>query len=141
VSRDLYFGAPAHLRQERCDRVLAAYRSELRAAELVVATPQRRSIRRDPPPVPAALTPTSDPLLLRVAEEIEYARRMLDSMGDALSNDPAVVGRHAVQLQSFDIIGQMLGHLATIVQSSDPAGAVERIGMAELKARLKRYTL
>jgi hypothetical protein len=141
VSRDSYFGAPTHLRQERCDRVLAQYRSELHAAEPVAASPQRRSIRRDPTVVPAALTPTSDTLLLRVAEEIEYARRMLDAMGDALSSDPMVITRHAVQLQSVDIIGQMLGHLAAVVQSSDPAGAVERIGMAELKARLKRYTL
>jgi hypothetical protein len=141
VSQDLYFGAPAHLRQERCDRVLAQYRSELRTAERVAPSPQRRSIRRDPPATPAALTPTGDPLLLRVAEEIEYARRMLETMGDALSNDVIVVSRHAVQLQSVDIIAQMLGHLAAVVQSSDPAGAVERIGMAELKARLSRRAL
>ena len=111
------------------------------AAQSPKPDPQRRSIRRDPPPRPPALTPTSDQLLLRVAEEIEYARRMLDLMGDALSNDPIVIARHGVQLQSVDIIGQMLGHLATVVQSSDPAGAVERIGMAELKGRLKRHAL
>jgi hypothetical protein len=141
VSRDLYFGAPAHLRQERCDRVLAQYRSELRAAEPATAGAQRRSIRRDPVPTPAALVPTDDKLLLRVGEEIEYARRMLETMGDTLSSDPTVIGRHAVQLQSVDIICQMLGHLAGVVQSSDPPAAVERIGMAELKGRLKRYAL
>ena len=141
MSQDLYFGAPAHLRQERCDRVLAQYRSELRAADPAEVGPRGRSIRRDPPPTPDALLPTDDKLLLRVAEEIEYARRMLETMGDSLSSDPTVIARHAVQLQSVDIICQMLGHLAAVVQSSDPPGAVERIGMAELKARLKRYAL
>ena len=141
MPRDFYFGAPAHLRQEQCDRVLAEYRSERRAAAPAGPGPTRRSIRRDPPPMPAALAPTDNPLLLRIAEEIEYARRMLDTMGDALSSDSTVIARHAVQLQSVDIIGQMLGHLATVVQSSDPAGAVERIGMAELKARLSRRAL
>jgi hypothetical protein len=46
--------------------------------------------------------------------------------------------RHAVALQSFDIIGQMLGHIADVTRSSAPDRAVERIGMCELKARLAR---
>ncbi len=99
---------------------------------------ERRSIRRDPPPLPKALVPTDDPLRLRVAEELEYARRMLDLMGDELANDPAVVMRHTRSLQSVDIVGQMLGHLDDVVRSSDPPGAVDRIGMCELRARLTR---
>lgn len=129
-----YFGAPAHLRgaatpaQARCDAIQADYRAD----------GKRPSIRRDPPPLPAALTPTDDLLSLRLAEELEYARRMLDSMGDELSADMTVVMRHSVSLQSIDIVGQMIGHIANIVRSSDPAGAVERVGMCELKARLLR---
>ena len=99
---------------------------------------ERRSIRRDPPPLAQALVPTDDPLRLRLAEELEYARRMLDLMGDELAGDPAVVGRHTRSLQSVDIVGQMLGHIAGVVRSSDPSGAVERIGMCELRARLTR---
>ncbi len=99
---------------------------------------ERRSIRRDPPPLPAALVPTDDPLRLRLAEELEYARRLLDLMGDELANDPAVIVRHTRSLQSVDIVGQMLGHIATVVRSSDPPRAVERIGMCELRARLTR---
>ncbi len=99
---------------------------------------ERRSIRRDPPPLPRALVPTDDPLRLRVAEELEYARRMLDLMGDELANDPALVLRHTRSLQSVDIVGQMLGHIASVVRSSDPPGAIERIGMCELRARLTR---
>ena len=128
-----YYGAPAHLQsaQARVDAIQAEHRS----GEV------RRSIRRDPPPIPAALIPTDDELKVRLAEELEYARRMLESMGDALSNDSAVVMRHSVSLQSIDIIGQLLGHVASVTRSSDPIGAVQRIGMCELKARLIRYTV
>ena len=117
--------------QDRCDAIQADFR----------AKPQRPSIRRDAPPLPAALTPTNDALMLRLAEELDYARRMLDSMGDELCSDPALVMRHAASLQSVDIIGQILGHVASVVRSSDPSGAVERIGMCELKGRLKRTSI
>lgn len=131
-----YFGAPAHLgnaaaggpgAQARCDAIQA----EFRAAE----APQP-SIRRDPPPL--ALVPTDDLLRLRLAEELEYARRMIETMGDSLAADPALVMRHMVELQSVDIVGQMLGHIANVIRSSHPEGAVDRIGMCDLKARLTR---
>jgi hypothetical protein len=135
-----YLGAPAHLRtdprtmvraQQRCDAIQADFR----------AKPQRPSIRRDAPPIPPPLVPTDDSLKLRLAEELDYARRMLDSMGDEFSADPALLMRHSVPLQSIDIVGQILGHIATIVRSSDPDRAVERIGMCELKARLRRTSI
>ena len=118
--------------QERCDIIQAEFRAEPKA---------RRSIRRDAPPLPAALVPTDDLLRLRLAEELEYARRMLGVMGDELSSDGLVVSRHMTALQSIDIVSQMLGHVASVVRSSDPDGAVERIGMVELKARLTRKSV
>jgi hypothetical protein len=117
--------------QQRCDAIQADFR----------AKPQRPSIRRDAPPIPPPLVPTDDSLKLRLAEELDYARRMLDSMGDEFSADPALLMRHSVPLQSIDIVGQILGHIATIVRSSDPDRAVERIGMCELKARLRRTSI
>jgi len=66
---------------------------------------------------------------------------MLQLMGDELSSDRGLVVRYPTALQSIDIVGQILGHIADVVRSSDPAGAVEHIGMAELKARLKRSSL
>lgn len=116
--------------QAKCDAVQAEFRAE-----------PRRPLRRDPPPVVAALVPTDDPLRLRLAEELAYARRMLDAMGDALSADPVVVSRHLVSIQSIDTFGQLLTHIANVIRSSDPYGAVERIGMAELKARLTRTSI
>lgn len=129
-----YYGAPAHLRgaQARCDSIQAEVRS-------AAATGERRSIRRDDaPPLDPALVPCDDELRLRLADELEYARRMLDAMGDELSADLGVVMRHGVSLQTVDIVGQMLGHIATVTRSSAPERAVERIGMCELKARLTR---
>jgi hypothetical protein len=55
-----------------------------------------------------------------------------------LSSDSLIVTRHGRSLQSVDIVGQMIGHIVNVIRSSDPEGAVERIGMAELKARLTR---
>lgn len=135
---DDYFGAPAHLKrpaamapspsQARCDAIQAEFR----------AHGERRSIRRDPPALAPALVLTDDELKLRLADELEYARRMLDQMGEALAADLNLLARHGVSLQSVDIVGQILGHIANVIRSSDPEGAVERIGMCELKGRLKR---
>jgi len=59
-------------------------------------------------------------------------------MGDELASDGLIVTRHMTALQSVDIVGQILGHIASVIRSSDPPGAVERIGMSDLKARLTR---
>ena len=101
---------------------------------------ERKPLRRDvtlhdeQPPV----GDTDDRLRLRLSEELEYARRILDITGDQLSADRIAVARHAVALQSLDKVGQMLGHIAAIIRSSDPESAVDKIGMGDLKARLTR---
>ena len=124
--------ADAAQSQARCDSIQAEYRAE---------APVRRSIRREPPPTPPALIPTEDPLRLRLAEELEYARRMIEAMGEQISSDPLLISRHMTAVQSVDIVGQMLGHIANVIRSSDPPGAVQRIGMGDLKARLTRRSV
>jgi hypothetical protein len=121
--------AAAAQRQARCDSIQADFRSEQKA---------RASIRRDPPPTPKALASTNDGLMLRLAQELDYARRMLEALGDSLSSDGVILSRHGVALQSVDVVGQTLGHLAGVLRSSDIPGAVDRIGMTDLKARLMR---
>lgn len=134
MSGQHYFGTPAHLR--RAQAAVDAVQAEFRAER---AAPEKRSIRRDKvPPLDPALVPTDDQLRLRLADELDYARRLLEAMGDDLSSDMAMVMRHAVALQSVDIIGQMLGHIAAVTRSSAPDRAVQRIGMGELKGRLTR---
>jgi len=130
-----YRGTPAQRRQ-------AQQRSDLIQAEYRADPASRPSIRlANPPALDPALIPTEDRLSLRLAEELDYARRLLDSMGDALSADVGVVMRHTVALQSIDIIGQLLGHIAAVTRSSAPDRAVDRIGMGDLKARLTRKPL
>ena len=111
------------------------------AEEVVEKAP--KPLRRDGKPRAAAVpAPPSEALLcIRLGEEIDYVRRMLDAMGDQLSGDPILLRRHAVALQSLDIVGQILGHLGSIIRSSDPQAAVEKIGMGDLKARLTRRAL
>lgn len=141
MASDPYFGAPAHLKQARCDAIQAAYRAEQERPPIRREPETKRSIRRDPPPLAKAQVPTDDVLKLRLAEELEYARRMIETMGDTLSADPNLVIRHMVALQSIDIAGQILGHVANVVRSSDPEGAVDLIGMCDLRARLKRLSV
>jgi hypothetical protein len=130
---------PSHLRQAQCDAVQAEFRAEQQAQPSIRPGPEpKKSLRRNPPPLAKALVPTDEVLKLRLAEELEYARRLIDVMGDTLSADANLVMRHMISLQSVDIVGQILGHIATVIRSSDPDGAVERIGMGELKARLQR---
>ena len=130
------YGAPASPErkptadgQSQVDAVQAGFRADGGA---------RKSIRRDPPPRPPDIPPTDDPLAHRLADELDYARRLIEQMGDSLSLDPTVIARHVVTLQSIDVVGQMLGHLASVVRSSDRAAMVDRIGMSDLKARLQR---
>jgi len=99
---------------------------------------ERLPVRRDFQPRNHGIEETADLMHLRLGEELEYARRLLDAMGDELSADPVAVSRHGVVLQSLDIVGQLLGHIARVIRSADPESAVEQTGMGDLKARLTR---
>jgi hypothetical protein len=114
--------------QARCDAIQAAFRSG-------DAPP---SLFGQPPPQLPRIAVTDGVLNLRLGAELDYARRMLEQMGDELAADMGVVVRHSVALQTVDIVGQMLGHIANVVRSSDPEASVDRIGMGDLKARLVR---
>ena len=45
----------------------------------------------------------------------------------------SVLQRHAQTMQSFDLIAQMLGHLATVTQTADRKAAIARV-MPEMRA-------
>ena len=105
---------------------------------------------RSAPIIPPAPAPAANPALgeearlnlrARLADELAYVRRLLDSMGDELVGEPIVVAHHSRTLQSIDLAGQILAHLSNVLVADDPVGAVERIGMEDLRARLKRKPL
>jgi hypothetical protein len=109
-------------------------------SEAAETAEQRKPLFREPPS-PDSRLETEDQLRLRLAEELDYARRMLDAMGEELVGDSLVLMRHTAALQSVDVVGQILGHIAAIVRSIAPQAAIEEIGMVELKNRLKRRSI
>jgi hypothetical protein len=108
------------------------------------------SIRREAPvnapsarpnifkPAPPPLPQSENALDHRLAEEIDCIVRRLELVGGALVDDPLVLHRHGVTLQSIDLVNQLLRHLSRVVVAADKEAAVDRIGMVDLKARLTR---
>ncbi len=77
----------------------------------------------------------------RIAEELSYVKRLLEIVGDELTDAPIVVQRYSRSLQSFDLACQILGHLSTILTASNRGAAVQAVGMDDLRARLLRKPL
>lgn len=119
---------PEHQRQ--VDALLAQVRAEPPA--------KRPRLFKPAPPRP---DPSTDPLDLRIAEELECIRRHLDLLGGALVTEPILLHRHASQLQSIDRINQLLGHLARVVGSKQKDMAVDQVTLQDLRGRLKRKPL
>jgi hypothetical protein len=122
------YAAPAH--QQAIDAAQARIRADLEAG--------RRSLFKPPPPGPGQSGSVLDQ---RVAEELEVVSRQLEQLGDVLAADPILLRRHAAQLQSIDLMQQVLGHLGRVIGADGKAMAVDRITLTELKARLKRKAL
>ena len=77
----------------------------------------------------------------RLAEELAHVRRLLEAMGDELSEEPLIVRRHSKALQGFDMACQVLGHIGSVLVAQDRSAAVNAIGMDDLRARLLRKSL
>jgi hypothetical protein len=95
-----------------------------------------RALRtQEPEPAPPAAIPDLDS---KLAHELGYVQRLLENLGDELINDLFLVQRHGQSLQSLDLVSQILGHVAAVLMAQDKAATVEKIGMEDLRARLKR---
>jgi len=93
------------------------------------------------PAEPGAPHPACEQLDARLADELAFVRRLLESLGDELIDEPIVVQRHGRALQSLDLASQILAHVAAIIVAADKGAVVEQIGMEDLRARLKRKPL
>ena len=103
---------------------------------------KRKSIRRDPPPHARGPGPDRGPTCASASRKSSNMRGECSTSWVTRSPPTArSSSATAPSLQSVDIVGQMLGHIANVIRSSDPEGAVELIGMAELKARLQRRSI
>ena len=117
--------------QRRIDEIQAAIRAE------TAPSPTRNLFK----PAPKRSPPSTDPLDHHLAEELECIRRHLEQLGGVLAGNPLLVQRHATQLQSIDLINQVLGHISGIIASEDRELAVEQVTLRELRSRLKRKPL
>lgn len=86
----------------------------------------------------ATILPDTDLLETRIAEELAYVRRVLDSAGDALSDDAIVLQRHSGALQQIDVACQVLAELGTILGSGNRVTAAAAVSMHDLRSRLLR---
>jgi len=121
---------PLAAHQQTVDQIQAQIRADLAAG--------RRSLFRAPPPKPERSSHVLDG---RIEEELQLVVRQLGQLGDVLADDPILLLHHTPQLQSIDLMQQVLGHLARIVASADKAAAVDRVTLSELKVRLQRQAL
>jgi hypothetical protein len=92
------------------------------------------------PPAPPAVA--LDAILpQRLAEELAFVGRLLDSLGEDLCGEPLLVMRHAEKLQNLDISAQILGHVAAVLVADRPEQAIDAISMTSLRKRLQRTAL
>lgn len=94
-------------------------------------------IAQAPPPADNV----GSPVTARIADELAFVARRLETLGADLADEPPIVVRHAAKLQELDIAVQILGHLSRVLVAPSPDAAVERIGMADLRRRLRRAAL
>jgi len=113
--------------QQRVDELMARARAE--------ATPLRPSLFKPAPPRPARSNSTIE---LRIAEEVDCVRRHLEMLGATLAGDPILLHRHGTSLQSVDLMNQLLGHLARVIESEDKIAAAQQVSHGDLRARLLR---
>ena len=116
-------------------RMLSA--GQQRVDEIQIAI---RAGTNPPPSEPDSVQRLQRAIAARVAEELAYVSRMLESLGEELATD-LMAARHAAKLQDLDIATQILGHLGNVLTAQDAAGAIKQIGMEELRRRLSRKEL
>jgi hypothetical protein len=108
-----WMASPLNRQQQRVDHVVAAVKAG--------------AVPFEAPAGLKAATPAY------AAEDLKRLSRMLEILGDALANDPAVVMKHGIQLQNLDIALQTLTALAGTMQTDDPECAANIARLAELR--------
>jgi len=98
----------------------------------------RTSAPSTPIRVPVSVDPAArERLDTKLAEELAHVKRLLEAAGDELIAEPLFVQRHAQTLQGIDLAGQILANVASIIVAEDREEAIDRIGMEDLRARLR----
>ncbi len=77
----------------------------------------------------------------RLAEELAYVVRLLESLKEDLCAEPLLALRHATKLQNLDVSAQILGNVAAVLIADEPDRAIDSIKMPSLRKRLQRVPL
>jgi hypothetical protein len=137
--RGVRFISPTPVQEWAGGKIKVAEPGNLRDQSRVDAFQAEARSSPPPAPAPAALdTATRELLDTRLADELAYVQRLLETVGDELITEPLFVQRHAQTLQGIDLASQILANVAAIITAEDREGAIERIGMEDMRARLKR---
>jgi len=65
----------------------------------------------------------------RLADEVACAARTLENLRSALAKEPSLVPRHSAELRNLDLVREILGRVATILESDDMAETARNLGM------------
>lgn len=101
--------------------------------------PPRKPLRRiELPLVDPALAQTDHVLSRRIAEELDFAWRQLNSLANSIARDGIMAARHGSAVAMLDGLGQALGQVAVVLRSATPELALDRVPDPELRQRLQR---
>lgn len=89
-------------------------------------------------PALSPLPSSRDAMPGRIGEEVAAIQRLIEAVGDSLSDDPLMLARHANHLQSLQSASEVLNQLARVLQASNVEAAVESVTLQALRARLLR---
>ncbi len=114
ISVSGWMASPVNGEQQRVDHVVAV----VKAGAVPKATPGH--------PHPPAVE--------GLADDLRRVSKLLETLGDDLASDPAIVTGHGVMLQNLDIALQTLTVLAeTVGSGEDPGDAVNRVRLDDLR--------
>lgn len=80
----------------------------------------------------------SDLIDRRLSEEIAYACRLIETAGNAMSNDVILCHRYSTQLQSFSLALQMLFEISLVINSKDKLKEISDKVSCPMKNRILR---
>jgi hypothetical protein len=136
--RGVQFSHPIAVETWRAGKPVGALPASQGRVDLIQAA-ARAGRSAAPAPAPPPEDRWIDELDARMAEELAFVQRLVETLGDELVADPAIVHRHTSALQNIDVASQILGYLSRVIGASDRADAVRDIGMEDLRARLTRH--
>jgi hypothetical protein len=101
-------------------------------------------IRRSMTPVTTAESDkrvTASNLHERLADELNHAVRMIESLRDSVAGEPQMIAKHSTKLPYFDQSLTLLRQVAEVIAEPDRKKAIGRIADVDFRRRLTRSSI